>query len=182
MRNPLYLGGWFMMAAISLLLTPSGALLMVVLIGIFYLRLVLGEEAFLAGKLGEPYRAYLRAVPRILPRFRVELPSAEAKPLWMTAVLTEIMPIGAFITMAFLSWTYDNTTMLWGILISFLASMVVRGLMKAPIPTGVFLVVAPVAWGLFHMSIVRAGLIGIGASLVARALMPRVKREPKMQE
>ena len=34
MRNPLYLGGWFMMAAISLLFTPSGALFMVVLIGV----------------------------------------------------------------------------------------------------------------------------------------------------
>jgi hypothetical protein len=182
MRNPLYLGGWFMMAAISLLLTPSGALLMVMLIGIFYLRLVLGEEAFLGEKLGEPYRAYLREIPRILPRFRVELPSAEVKPQWLTAVLTEIMPIGAFVTMAFLSWTYDNTTMLWGILISFLASMVVRGLMKAPIPTGVFLVVAPAAWSLLHMSIVRAGLIGIGSSLVVRALMPQVNREPKTQE
>jgi len=92
------------------------------------------------------------------------------------------MPIGAFVTMAFLSWTYDNTTMLWGILISFLASMVVRGLMKAPIPTGVFLVVAPAAWSLLHMSIVRAGLIGIGSSLVVRALMPQVNREPKTQE
>ena len=48
-------GGWFMMAAFSLLLTPSGALLMVVLIGIFYLRLIYGEEAFLTAKLGEPF-------------------------------------------------------------------------------------------------------------------------------
>ena len=29
------------------------------------------------------------------------------------------MPIGVFVTMAFVSWTYDNTAMLWGILISF---------------------------------------------------------------
>ena len=63
-RNPLYLGGWFMMAAISLLFTPTGALFMDVLIAIFYLRLILGEEAFLATKLGEPYQHYMRAVPR----------------------------------------------------------------------------------------------------------------------
>jgi len=180
MRNPLYLGGWFMMAAISLLLTPSGALFMVVLVGIFYLRLVLGEEAFLAEKLGHPYREYLRAVPRIVPRFRsTALPSPAAKPRWMIAVLTEIMPIGVFITMAFVSWTYDNGVMLWSILISFLASMVVRGLMKAPVPTSAFIVVAPAAWGMFHLGIFRALLIGLGVSLVVRALVPRAKQEAK---
>ena len=92
------------------------------------------------------------------------------------------MPIGMFVTDGISSWTYDNQTMLLGILISFLASMVVRGLMKALIPTVVFLVVAPAAWGLFHLSIVRAGLIGLGASLVVQALMPGVKQEPSPQE
>jgi protein-S-isoprenylcysteine O-methyltransferase Ste14 len=173
MRNPLYLGGWFMMAAVSLLLTPSGALLMDVLVGIFYLRLVLGEEAFLTEKLGEPYRVYLRAVPRIFPRFRSTLPRAVAHPQWLIAILAETTAIGTFLTMAFVSWTYDNTAMLWGILISFVFSMVVRGLMKDPIPTAVFLVVAPVAWGFFHLSIVRAGLIAFGALLVTRALVPK---------
>jgi len=178
MRNPLYLGGWFMMAAVSLLLTPSGALLMVVLLSVVYLRLVLGEEAFLAEKLGEPYREYLRAVPRIVPRFRSSLPRAAAQPQWLLAVLAETTAIGTFVTMACVSWTYDNIAMLWGILISFLLSMVVRGLMKNPIPTVVFLVVAPAAWGVFHLSIVRAGLIALGASLVARAVMPKGRANP----
>jgi protein-S-isoprenylcysteine O-methyltransferase Ste14 len=178
MRNPLYLGGWFMMAAVSLLLTPSGALLVDVLIGIFYLRLVLGEEAFLAGKLGEPYRDYLRAVPRIVPRFRSALPRAAARPQWLLAVLAETTAIGTFITMACVSWTYDNIAMLWGVLISFVVSMVVRGLMKDPIPTAVFLVIAPAAWGLFHLSIFRAGLIALGASLVARAVMSKGRANP----
>jgi hypothetical protein len=159
--------------AVSLLLTPSGALLMDVLVGIFYLRLVLGEEAFLTEKLGEPYRAYLRAVPRIVPGFRSALPRAAAHPQWLIAILAETTAIGTFLTMAFIAWTYDNTAMLWGILISFVFSMVVRGLMKDPIPTAVFLVVAPVAWGFFHLSIVRAGLIAFGALLVTRALVPK---------
>ena len=182
MRNPLYLGGWFMMAAISLLLTPSGALLMVVLIGIFYLRLVLGEEAFLAEKLGEPYREYLRAVPRIVPRFGAGLPSSAAEPRWLTAVLTEIMPIGVFLTFAVVSWTYDNQSMLWAIFVSFVASMVARGLMKQTIPTLVFLVVAPATWGLFHLSIFRAGLIGFGASVVVYALMPGLRDKASVKE
>ncbi len=74
MRNPLYVGGWFMILAISLLMPPSGALFTMVLLTIHFLRLILGEEAFLAAKLGEPYREYLRAVPRIVPRLRSSLP------------------------------------------------------------------------------------------------------------
>ncbi len=182
MRNPLYLGGWCMMAAISLLLTPSGALLMVVLIGMFYLRLVLGEEAFLGERLGEPYRAYLRAVPRILPRLGTGLPSFDAKPHWITAALTEIMTIGVFLTMAIVSWTYDNQEMLLGILISFLASMLVRGLMKDLIPALAFLVIAPAAWGLFHLSIIRSGLIAFGAALVMHAVMPAIRQKPSPQK
>jgi len=182
MRNPLYLGGWFMMAAVALLFTPTGALFIVALVGFFYLRLVLGEEAFLSAKLGEPYREYLHDAPRIFPRLRATLPRAALKPHWLTALLTEIMPIGTFITLAFVSWTYDNTAMLWGILISFVASMIVRGMMKAPIPTCAFVVVSPTAWGLFHLSIVRALLIGIGAFLVVRALMPRVKPETNSRQ
>ena len=65
MRNPLYLGGWFMMLAISLLMPPSGALFSIVLLTIFFLRLILGEEAFLSTQLGQPYQEYLRwSAPR----------------------------------------------------------------------------------------------------------------------
>ncbi len=168
-----------MMVAVSLLLTPSGALFMVILIGFFYLRLILGEEAFLAERLGQRYREYLCLVPRIFPQLRSALPRAAAQPRWPQAILTEIVPIGTFITFAFVSWTYDNRAMLWSILISFVISMIARGLMKGPIPTIAFLVAAPAAWGLFHMSIVRALLIALGASLVVRALTPGVKQETK---
>ena len=172
-RNPLYIGGWFMMAAVSLLMPPSGALFLIVLVTVFYVRLILGEEAFLAAKLGEPYREYLGAVPRLLPTLRPRLPAAAARPHWVTALLTEVMPIGIFVTLAFLSWTYNNVTMLWGIFVSFVVSMMVRGLMKAPVPTCVFVVVAPAVWWLFHLSVMRATLIGFGAALVVYALMRR---------
>jgi hypothetical protein len=181
MRNPLYLGGWFMMAAIALLFTPGGALFMLVLIGFFYLRLVLGEEAFLATKLGEPYQQYLRAVPRIVPRFRTGIPAAAAHPRWFSAVLTEVMPVGVFVTMAVVPWTYDNIAALEGILISFVVSLIVRGLMKAPIPTVVFIAVAGAALGLVHLSVERATLIGFGAGLVVWAVMPRRRASPDPQ-
>ncbi len=178
LRNPLYLGGWFMMASISLLLTPTGALFMVVLTAFFYLRLVLGEEAFLAITLGEPYQQYLCAVPRILPRFRAGIPAAAVQPHWITAVLTEIMPIGTLITMAVVPWSYDNVKALDGILISFIVSLIVRGLMKAPIPTVVFIAVTGAALGMAHLSAERATLIGFGAALVVWAVMPRRRDVP----
>ena len=78
-RNPLYLGGWFMILAISLLMPPSGALFMLVLITIHFLRLILGEEAFLSARQGEPYREYLRAVPRLGRACAPVLPAADAQ-------------------------------------------------------------------------------------------------------
>ncbi len=128
-RNPLYIGSWCMMAAMSFLMPPTGALVCMTLITVFLLRLILGEEAFLAGKLGEPYREYLRAVPRFFPRLRTNIPAAGNKPHWMVALLSELNPIGVFITLSCLSWSYDHTLMLKGILISFGVSMVVRAFM-----------------------------------------------------
>jgi protein-S-isoprenylcysteine O-methyltransferase Ste14 len=172
-RNPLYLGGWFTMLTVCLLMTPSGALFTMVLETVFYLRLILGEEAFLTAKLGEPYKEYLRAVPRLVPRLRSSLPVSPAKPQWLTAVLTELNPIGTFVTLAFFSWSYDNLLMLEVILASFLLSMVVRGLMKAPIPTTVFLVVAAVVRFAFHQAYPKTLLIAFGVALIAYALLPR---------
>ncbi len=127
-RNPLYLGSWCMMAAISLLMPPTGALFTMTLVTLFYLRLVLGEEAFLASSWGEPYRQYLRAVPRLFPRLRTSLAPAGNKPHWLIALLSEINPIGVFVILAFLSWQYDSELMLKAILISFGLSLVARAL------------------------------------------------------
>lgn len=128
-RNPLYVGSWCMMAAMAFVMPPTGALFAVPLLTVFLLRLILGEEVFLTAQLGEPYRAYLRAVPRLFPRLRGAPPSAGNKPHWLTAIATELNPIGVFITLAVLSWWYDNELMLKGILVGFGLSLVVRALM-----------------------------------------------------
>lgn len=128
-RNPLYLGGWCMMAATALMMPPSGALFTVVIVAVFYLRLILGEEAFLAAQLGEPYRAYLRAVPRLFPRLRSNLPRSGVRPRWLTGVITEVNAIGIFVTIAFLSWTYDNLLMIKAVIVTFGISLIVRALM-----------------------------------------------------
>ncbi len=133
-RNPLYLGGWFMMLAAGFLMPPTGAFFSTILLTVFFLWLILGEEAFLTAKLGEPYREYLGAVPRLFPQPGRSLRAAGHKPHWAIAFLTELNPIGIFITLAFLSWSYDQTLMLKGILISFGASMVVKALMPGVKP------------------------------------------------
>ena len=132
-RNPLYLGGWCMMAAMSFLLPPTGALVMMTLHTVFYLRLILGEEAFLAVQLGQPYHDYLRAVPRLFPRLRTVLSRTAPqptgrKPQWLHALIAEINAIGIFVALAFFSWSYNNWLMIKVILIGFGVSMIVRAL------------------------------------------------------
>ena len=68
-------------------------------------------------------------MPRLIPRLRSSLPAAGRKPQWGSAVLAEINPIGVFLTLALLSWRYDNRLMVRAILISFGVSLVVRALM-----------------------------------------------------
>lgn len=126
MRNPLYLGGWFMMVATAFIMPPTGALFSTTLLTLFFLRLILGEEKFLSGQLGEPYKAYLRTVPRLIPRLRTTVPAVACKPQWLTALITEVNPIGVFLILAFLSWSYNNWLMIKAILISLGVSLVVR--------------------------------------------------------
>ena len=128
-RNPLYLGLWFVIAAVALLMPASGALFAMVALSFFLFRLILGEEAFLSGQLGEPYRDYLRAVPRLLPRLRTNLAPTGRQPSWLQGVLSEIAPIGIFASLAFFSWSYDNRLMAKVIIISFGVSLVARALL-----------------------------------------------------
>jgi len=77
-RNPLYLGLWCVFAALGFLMPPSGALVTMALLTVFLSRLIIGEEAFLTAQLGQPYRNYLSAVPRLIPRLGTISPSMSA--------------------------------------------------------------------------------------------------------
>jgi protein-S-isoprenylcysteine O-methyltransferase Ste14 len=128
-RNPLYIGIWCMVAALAFLMPATGALLAIVLISIFLLRLTLGEEAFLSSQLGEPYRAYLRAVPRFIPRFRGAPAAAGEKPRWLRAVSAELTPVGILAGIVAYSRDYNLALAVRIILIFFGASLVVRAFM-----------------------------------------------------
>jgi protein-S-isoprenylcysteine O-methyltransferase Ste14 len=128
-RNPLYLGLWCMVAAMAFIMPVTGALFAAVLITIFLLRLILAEEAFLFAQIGEPYRLYKSAVPRLLPRLRTHVRSSGSRPHWLRASLAELLPIGVFVALAFLSWSYDSRLVGRTILIFFGASLIARALM-----------------------------------------------------
>lgn len=128
-RNPLYLGTWGMIAAICFAMPASGALFTLVLLTVFLLRLILGEEAFLSARLGEPYRAYYRAVPRLIPRLRTTIPPSHRPARWLRAVLAETNGLGVFVIMAALTWRFDNDLLVRAILINFGISLVLRALL-----------------------------------------------------
>lgn len=127
-RNPLYIGSWLMVAAISMLMPPSGALFTMIVLSLFLLRLILGEEAFLAIRLGEPYAAYKKAVPRLIPGIRPRTASGGRSANWVGALLGEIMPLGVLVSFAVLSWQFNASLLTRAVLISFGLSLVVRAL------------------------------------------------------
>jgi protein-S-isoprenylcysteine O-methyltransferase Ste14 len=180
-RNPLYVGAWFTMAATALVMPPTGALVAMVLLTVFYFRLTLGEEAFLTATLGPPYREYLNSVPRFVPHLHRSLLSAGNRPRWLTSIFTELFPIGVFITIAVLAWRYDNELMLEGIFWSFIASLLARGLMKTPIPTLAFVAFFAVAIQWFHMFWPKAALIGFGIALIVQAIFLGARRAKEAQ-
>ncbi|MBS1799926.1 MAG: isoprenylcysteine carboxylmethyltransferase family protein [Acidobacteria bacterium] len=132
MRNPLYWGTFVHALALALLMLPSGALFTVVAIGLFQLRLVGAEEAFLAEKLGEPYRAYCAEVPRFFPSFRPRVQSSTVKPAWGLAALAEIYFWGVFISFAALGWRYNSFLIIQGVLVSLGVSLIARAFVPRP--------------------------------------------------
>jgi len=128
-RNPLYLGVWCMVAALAFLMPVSGALFTMTLITVFLLRLILGEEAFLTARLGEPYLNYLHAVPRLIPRLRTTLRPTGNQPHWLRAIASELTPIGVFVAFAAFSWSYSDRLMEKVIMVSFGLSLVARAFM-----------------------------------------------------
>ena len=127
-RNPLYLGAWFMMAGMGFLMPVSGALFSLATVVLFQFRLILGEERFLRAQLGKAYLEYKRAVPRLIPRLRTELKPTGQRPHWPHAILAEINPICVFLILAGLSWSYNYRLMVRAVVVCFGLSLVIRGL------------------------------------------------------
>ena len=127
--NPLYLGSFFMAVSIAILMPPSGAIVFLVLIAVFYFRLILGEEAFLAGQAGDAYLRYKREVPRIVPSLRPRIPVSEARPQWGASLVAELLPVGYALCLAVLAWRYEPLLLVRSLLICFGLSLVARAML-----------------------------------------------------
>ncbi len=125
-RNPLYLGSWFLGLSIAILMPPSGALVFAVLLALFYFRLILGEEGFLAGQIGEAYVEYRRQVPRLVPSLRPRIVGSAARPQWPMSLLAEFFPVSYPLCLAVLAWRYEPLLLIRCLVICFGLSLVLR--------------------------------------------------------
>jgi hypothetical protein len=121
-RNPLYLGTFLLSIGLGLLASRSGFLVLAIGGAIRILRLIGREESELGKEQGERFRAFCRAVPRLLPSLRARIPASGAKPLWAQAFRGEGFMWGFFLTMAAfaitlrdrVAWILGGTTLaLW---------------------------------------------------------------------
>lgn len=126
MRNPLYLGSWLLALAVSILMPPSGALFFLLSTSAFLLFLISAEEGFLSATGGDTYQHYLRAVPRLLPRFTSGATPSPARPLWADALLAELFPISFTVCFAAFAWRYNARILIQCLLVCYGLSLVGR--------------------------------------------------------
>jgi protein-S-isoprenylcysteine O-methyltransferase Ste14 len=88
-RNPLYFGNILLAIGFGLMASRVGCVILIVGMLVFVYRLILREEAGIAGSQGDAYRAYCSAVPRLLPAFRPRVSSAGGMPNWADGFLGE---------------------------------------------------------------------------------------------
>ena len=126
MRNPLYVGTWLHTLGLALVMSPAGGIAAIVLIGIFQLRLIGAEEAFLSAKLGAAYAEYCSRVPRLFPALRAQYAASGASPRWASAVLNESYFWLFAISFSVLAWRYDRLLLEKAVLVSLGCSMILR--------------------------------------------------------
>jgi protein-S-isoprenylcysteine O-methyltransferase Ste14 len=90
LRNPLYLGNLLLAIGFALMASRPGSVVLILGNLLIVLRLIGREEAALAEAQGEPYRAFLAAVPRLWPSLRPRLPAGGLQPRWFQAFLGEV--------------------------------------------------------------------------------------------
>jgi protein-S-isoprenylcysteine O-methyltransferase Ste14 len=132
LRNPLYLGSLVFSLAVSILMPPTGAIFFVIAVFMQMLRLILGEEAYLAAQRGESYLAYKARVPRLIPSLFPRVPSSPVQQRWLHAVLAETYPVTMTLCFAVLAWRYNALLLTQAVVICFGLSLVIRAFLKQP--------------------------------------------------
>jgi len=88
-RNPLYVGGVLLGAGIGFMASRLGWFVLVILIYVFYMRLIGREELELRKTQGASYAAYCERVPRFWPAPAPRVPSGGMQPRWKQALAGE---------------------------------------------------------------------------------------------
>lgn len=125
-RNPLYLGTWLMATGMATLASRLGAVVIIVGVVGFFMRLIGREEAELLVAQGEGYKSFLQTVPRLVPSLWPRVPSAGRKPLWGQALLGEAYILGFAVAIASVAFRGDADWFYWILGISFIPFVVTR--------------------------------------------------------
>lgn len=133
LRHPLYLGVLLHTVALAVLMPPAGAVFAVVATVLLDGGLMVSEDRYLRGTLGEAYAAYRREVPAIVPAVRTRW-NAAGQPTWGVAALSELYFWGVAISFAALGWRYNAFLIERGVVVSFGAGLVVRALLPKQTP------------------------------------------------
>jgi protein-S-isoprenylcysteine O-methyltransferase Ste14 len=128
-RNPLYIGTFLVALGLTLIMSPSGALFIVVAIGLLQMRLVEVEEPFLAARLGEAYTRYRREVPRWLYSIPPRVPAGGARPAWLQALAGEFGMVATALGFAVMGWRYNSFLLMEVVIVAFGLGLVVQGLL-----------------------------------------------------
>jgi protein-S-isoprenylcysteine O-methyltransferase Ste14 len=121
-RNPLYLGNIVMAFSFGALATRVGAVIMIVGIVLFILRLIGREEAQLEAEQGESFRRFRDAVPRLIPSLTPRLPASGRRPRWKQAFAGESMMWGFFVTTVIFAVTLHTGKAFFIVLVLSIAS------------------------------------------------------------
>lgn len=113
LRNPLYVGILLAGVGLAALASRTGAVVLLVGLPFFTLRLIGREEAALAAAGGESYRAFKAAVPSLLPALRPRLPPGGARPRWGQALLGESFFWALAAAILVFAWTLRIQVFYW---------------------------------------------------------------------
>ncbi len=129
-RNPLYLGTMLHTVGLALLMPPSGALFVVMMIPALQFALIAAEESFLEATRGSEYVEYKASVPRIVPSLTARVVAGGVPARWLDAALGELYMWGVFVSFAVLGCRYNAFVVTQGVVISFGASLVARAFLR----------------------------------------------------
>jgi hypothetical protein len=127
-RNPLYLGTTLLSMAMAVFASRTGAVVIVILMPLFLLRLINREEAELKIAQGESYGRFLTAVPRLMPALTPRLPASGAQARWAQALVGETFMWGFAVALTGFALTLSMRFFYYALAVSFLGYAITRSI------------------------------------------------------